>query len=246
VPRTAARCVLICSIVMLSLVVTACSHGGSVKEAASSLASSLGVTTAPRPPSTGPATATRPPTTRAPTRTATVTASPSTASAPAASASGESGSLLVWLWVALAAAAVIGLSAWIASARRRRRAAKADWHTRLIDAYAKGAALHDAMVAAEAPGALGSADAPARWAVIQRRADDFGQTLYMLREATADDEDRVRIEGVLASLQATRSAMEAERSGGSAGVAMPDVVRDRLSSFMASLQDLREPRLRPV
>ncbi len=259
-PRTAARCVLICWIVVLGCLATACSQGSSVKQAASSLASSKGVTVTPTPPAaTTPAA-----TTTAPTATATVTAPPSTATvtAPATTApapavatpatatptgASESGSSLVWLWVALAAAAVvvIALIAWIVSAGRRRTTARADGRTRLIDAYAKGSALHDAMVAAEAPGMLSSADAAVRWSDIQRRADDFGQTLYRLRESAAD-EDGVRIEAVLASLQAARSAMEAERSGQYAAGAMSDVVRDRLSSFMAALQDLREPRVRPA
>src|SRR5579875_2154353 len=224
VPRTAARCVLICWIVVLGCLATACSQGSSVKQAASSLASSKGVTVTPTPPAaTTPAA-----TTTAPTATATVTAPPSTATvtAPATTApahavatpatatptgASESGSSLVWLWVALAAAAVVVI-ARIVSAGRRRTTARADWRTRLIDAYAKGSALRDAMVAAEAPGMLSSADAAVRWSDIQRRADDFGQTLYRLRESAAD-EDGVRIEAVLASLQAARSAMEAERSG---------------------------------
>src|SRR5579875_1081391 len=251
VPRTAARCVLICWIVVLGCLATACSQGSSVKQAASSLASSKGVTVTPTPPAatTPAATATAPPSTATVTAPATTAPAPAVATPATATPTGasESGSSLVWLWVALAAAAVvvIALIAWIVSAGRRRTTARADGRTRLIDAYAKGSALHDAMVAAEAPGMLSSADAAVRWSDIQRRADDFGQTLYRLRESAAD-EDGVRIEAVLASLQAARSAMEAERSGQYAAGAMSDVVRDRLSSFMAALQDLREPRVRPA
>jgi hypothetical protein len=36
----------------------------------------------------------------------------------------------------------------------RRRPAKAGWRSRLVNAYAKGSALHDAMSVAEAPGGL--------------------------------------------------------------------------------------------
>jgi flagellar basal body-associated protein FliL len=198
------------------------------------------VTASPAKPTTSPASPTSPTSPTSATVTATATPTPTGAS--------KSGSSLVWLWVVLAAAAVvvIALVTWIVSASGRRRTAKADWQTRMIDAYSRGAALHDAMAVAEAPGALSSPDAPVRWSEIQRRADDFAQTLYRLREFTTDDEDRIRIDDVLASLQATRSAMEAERSGQYAAGAMSDVVRDRLASFMAALQDLRDPRVWPA
>ncbi|MBV9205827.1 MAG: hypothetical protein JO037_10605 [Actinobacteria bacterium] len=175
-----------------------------------------------------------PPTTPASSPTPSPTASPS-----------ASNSALPWVLVGLAAAVVIGLIAWLAHALGRRRSSRADWNTRLIDAYAKGAALHDAMLAAEAPGALGAPDAAARWAEIQRRADDYSQLLYRLEETAPNDDERVRLAGVLAALQAARSAMGAERSGVNAA-AMPGVVRDRLSYFMASLQQLREPDVRPA
>jgi hypothetical protein len=101
------------------------------------------------------------------------------------------------------------------------------------------------MAAAETPGAADSADATARWSDIQRRADDFSQLLYALQETAPDDQDRVRIANVLASLQAARSAMDNERSTRDGTGTMASVVRDRLSFFMASLQELREPPVRP-
>ena len=133
-----------------------------------------------------------------------------------------------------------GLIAWIVSAARGRSATAADWQSRLIDAYARGSALHDAMSVAEAPGAIGSPDAAARWADIQRRADDLTQTLYRLREAVPDDSDSARIADTLASLQAVRSAMAAERAPGGAGPQQAEVVRGRLYSFELSLRALRE------
>jgi hypothetical protein len=133
-----------------------------------------------------------------------------------------------------------GLIALLVSAGRRRSANAADWHSRLIDAYAKGSALHDAMSVAESPGEIVSPNAPARWADIQRRADDLTQTLYMLREAVPDDNDRARIADTLASLQAVRSAMAAERAPGGAGPQQAEVVRGRLYSFELSLRSLRE------
>ena len=156
------------------------------------------------------------------------TATPSTGSGPS----------LLWLWILLAAAALIGLIAWITHAARRRSAKAAGWRSRLIDAYAKGSALHDAMSVAEAPGAA-PGDAGARWADIQRRADDLTQTLYALHEAVPDPADQARIAEVLASLQAVRSAMDAERVPGGASPEQAQVVRSRLSAFELSLRALR-------
>ena len=192
--------------------------------------------------SSAPATETAPATTTAP---ATAAAPASAAPTATATTQGTSGSVSPWVWVAIGAVAFIaliaGIIAWTTRAHRRRGAATAEWRKQLIDAYAKGAALHDAMAAAEVPGALAAADAPARWYDIQRRADDFGQLLYMLRESATDEEDRIRISNVLASLQAARSAMDAERAAGGADSSLAAVVRDRLMFFRGSLSGLREP-----
>jgi hypothetical protein len=184
------------------------------------------------------------------TSTVTVTSSPKVtakpsvahsatpAAAPAASAtpSTESGTSLLWLWILLGVAA---LAAVIARSRRRHAAHAADWRSRLVDAYAKGSALHDAMSVAEAPGGLAAADAGARWADIQRRADDLTQTLYALREAVPDPADQARVAEVLTSLQAVRSAMDAERVPGGASPEQAEVVRGRLLEFELSLRALR-------
>jgi len=95
------------------------------------------------------------------------------------------------------------------------------------------------MSVAEAPGGLAAGDAGARWADIQRRADDLTQTLYALREAVPDPADQARIAEVLASLQAVRSAMDAERVPGGAGPEQAEVVRSRLFAFELSLRALR-------
>ena len=74
------------------------------------------------------------------------------------------------------------------------------------------------MSVAEAPGGL-AADAAARWADIQRRADDLAQTLYALHEEVPPDSaNRAKIDDTLASLQAVRSAMDAERAPGGASL----------------------------
>jgi hypothetical protein len=129
----------------------------------------------------------------------------------------------------------------IARARGRRSAAASGWQSKVIDAYAKGSALHDAMSVAETPGALAADDAGVRWSDIQRRADDLAQTLYALREAAPDDESRARVANALASLQAVRSAMDAERAPGGAGAQQAEVTRGRLAAFEASLRALRAP-----
>jgi hypothetical protein len=131
------------------------------------------------------------------------------------------------------------------AAGRRSRAAGA-WRSRVIDAYAKGSALHDAMSAAEVPGALAAADAGARWSDIQRRADDLTQTLYELRESAPGEEDRALVADSLTALQVVRSAMDAERGPAGAGAQQAEVVRSRLSSFEASLRALRGPDERPL
>jgi hypothetical protein len=172
---------------------------------------------------------------------ATHNATPAQAAQPSSSpAPGTtSASGLVWLWILLGAILLIGVIVWIARAGGRRSAAAAGWRSRVIDAYAKGSALHDAMSVAETPGALAADDAGARWSDIERRADDLAQTLYALREAAPDDETRARVADALASLQAVRSAMDAERVPGGAGAQQANVSRGRLSTFEASLRALR-------
>ena len=180
-----------------------------------------------------------------PTTTITTTVPPTqSASSPGLSgsspvASGGSGTSLIWLWVLLAVLAVTGLVVWIARSASRRSAAAAAWQSKVIDAYAKGSALYDAMSVAETPAALAAGDAGARWYDIQRRADDLAQTLYALREAAPDEERRARVADALTSLQAVRSAMDAERAPGGAGPLHADVVRDRMYTFETALRALR-------
>ena len=185
-----------------------------------------------------------------PSVTATPTSQPSatsSASAPAATAEPSSsptagsgsGSGLIWLWVLLGVIILVGVIVGIVRARGRRSAAAGSWRSSVVDAYAKGSALHDAMSVAETPGALGAYDAGARWSDIQRRADDLTQTLYALREAAPDDEGRARVADVLVSLQAVRSAMDAERAPGGADARQAEVARERLAFFEMSLRALR-------
>jgi hypothetical protein len=86
---------------------------------------------------------------------------------------------------------------------------------------------------------LADPDARARWYDNQRRADDLTQTLYALREAAPDPGDQTRIEDVLVSLRALRSAMDAERAPGGVIGQQADVVHGRLYAFESSLRALR-------
>ena len=216
--------------------------GSAVHSAIASLSPSRSVTSSsPSTPSQSPSTPS--PVTNTVTNTATPpTVGPSTQSAtPGGSpaASSGSGTNLIWLWILLGALAVIGVIVLIVRSAGRRSAAAASWESRVIDAYAKGSALYDAMSVAETPAGLAANDAGARWSDIQRRADDLTQTLYALREAAPDDDSRARVADVLASLQAVRSAMDAERAPGGAGPLHPQVVRDRMFAFETALRTLR-------
>ena len=223
--------------------------GSATSRAASAVSSATGGATAtPTPtvtptPTPTPTTPTAEPSTETVTATETATAAPTesvTSPAPSAAASGgSSGTSLLWLWILLGVLILAGLITWIATSGRRRKAAAAGWRSRLIDAYAKGSALHDAMSVAEVQGDLGASDARARWYDIQRRADDLAQTLYTLREEASDPEDQAAIADVLASLQAVRSAMDAERAPGGARPELAEVVRRRLYAFESSLRALR-------
>jgi hypothetical protein len=186
-----------------------------------------------------------------PSRSASIAPSAPTAEAPAPSqapenpaaaspaAAAASGSSLLWLWILLAVVAVVGLIVWIARASGRRSATAAGWHSKVINTYAKGQALADALRIAEA----GAAPA-ARWSGLQARADDLTQELYSLRESAPREEDRDLVADALASLQALRSAMaEEQAAGGAGGAHSPEAaqVHSRLMSFEASLRALQAP-----
>ncbi len=252
--------VLPVAVVVTTLGVAGCTSSvssaiGSATSAAASVVNSVTsgptatatVTSTPTPTPTRTVTPTVVPSTATATVTETATAAAPSASPSATASPAEGGKNLLWLWVVLgvvALALLIGLITWIAHAGRRRSAATAGWQSRVIDAYAKGSALHDAMSVAENPGDPASQGAQARWYDIQRRADDLNQTLYGLREEARDPGDAARIDDVLASLQAVRSAMDAERAPGAYIGQQADVVRSRLYAFESSLQALRagDPR----
>jgi hypothetical protein len=215
-----------------------CGGSGPVSGAVGSAISSLSPsrTASISLPTNGPPTPTAeaPPTSEAPAPTAAAAASPA--------ASGSSSSL-PWLWIALAAVVLIGLVVWIARASGRRSATASARRSAMIDTYAKGQALADAIRVADRPGVPG-ADAGGRWAGLQARADDLSRELYRLRESSSDEGERMRVEDTLNSLRALRSALADEQAaGGAAGPGSPEAaqVHGRLMSFEESLRALRAP-----
>ncbi len=183
------------------------------------------------------------PTAASPTSQPTVartTAPASPTLQPAGSPATGTGSSWLWLWILIGVVLVIGLVVLVLVTRyaRRRSVAAGDWLARAVDAYAQGSALRDAMVA-ERRGGLAAGDSGVRWAEIQRRADDFAQALYALREAAPETDDRVRVTDVLVALEAARSAMDAQRAPGGGTAGQAEVVHARLSAFRDSLGKLR-------
>ena len=175
-------------------------------------------------------------------RGARAAAAPPPAAASTAAASGSSSSLL-WLWIALAAVVLIGLVVWIARASGRRSATASGRRSAMIDTYAKGQALADAIRVADRPGVPG-ADAGGRWAGLQARADDLSRELYRLRESASDEGERMRVGDTLDSLRGLRSAMADEQAaGGAGGPGSPEAaqVHGRLMAFEESLRALRAP-----
>ena len=166
------------------------------------------------------------------------------ANAPAsssASAGNGSGSSLVWLWIVLGVLVLVGLIVGITRASGRRSAAAAGWQDKVVEVYAESAALHDSMRAAETPGALAAWDADARWSDIQRRADGLTRSLYALREAAPDEDQRARVSDVLVAVQGALAAMDAERGPGGQDGSWAQNVHSRLLAFAASVRALRAP-----
>jgi hypothetical protein len=225
--------------------------GSGVSSAIKNLApsASVSVPSAPQPtPSPSPVPATQPSVitpTAAPSVTQTATAPAPVVTPSGSPAAGRAPKPApAWLWWLVGIVVVIGLIVviWVVrSVTKGRSAAASRWRSRVIGAYGNGSALFDAMTFAERPGALDAADSGARWADIQHRADDLAQTLYAMREAAPDEEERARVADVLGSLQAVRSAMGTERAPGGADAGQAEVVRGRLSAFQAALQALRPP-----
>ena len=229
------------AILLAGVLVAACgqSGGGAIASLSPSRSASISVPSRSASislPSPSTSTNAQPPAT--PSAIAPATNAPSTSSAVAGSGSSSS---LIWLWIVIGILVLIGLIVGIARVRHRRSAAAAGWQDRVVELYAESAALCDSMRAAETPGALAAGDADARWSDIQRRADDLTRTLYALREAAPDQDERARISDVLVAVQGARAAMDAERGPGGGDGSSAQIVRSRLLAFEASVRALRAP-----
>ena len=236
--------ILVAGILAAAFLAAGCSAVKSAAGAVKSAAASHGVTISPPSLPTSAAATSAPPTpevTTAPPSPSPTAEQESPTPSPTSTASSSAlSNPLLWVLIAVAALVVIGLIVWLARASGRRSAAATGWQSQVADAYAKGSALADAVRLAEGPGALAAADAPARWADIQARMDDLGQTFYRLEEAAPDDGKRQRVSDARGWMQAVRATMTAERGPEGASIP-PERVRSRLASFQQALQLLREP-----
>jgi hypothetical protein len=150
---------------------------------------------------------------------------------------------MAWLWIVGGVVVITGVAVVVLVLRymgERGSVITGGWIGQAIDAYAKGAALHNEVSAAMRPDAPAAGDSGARWRDIQRRADDLAQELHALRETAADPEDRAHAADALGSLREVRSAMEGVTHAG-AGAGQAAVVRERLAAFERSLRALRSP-----
>ena len=209
--------VLAAVILVAGCLVTSCAQSARGAVTASSPSAGAPATPTPQPSVT--------PTAASPTAelsSASPTAAPTTASTapsptPSSSSTSTRGFNLAWLWVALGALVLLAiiLLATRSPGRGRPSAAAANWRSRAVDAYAKGAALDSAVRAAERQGVFTEA-ASIRWADLQRRADDLTETLYAMRETAPTENRRVQVENAILSLRAVRDAIDAQRSPGDA------------------------------
>jgi hypothetical protein len=126
------------------------------------------------------------------------------------------------LWAVLGALVLLGiiLLATRTPGRGRPSAAAANWRSRAVDAYAKGAALDSAVRAAERQGV-------------------FTEALYAMRETAPTENRRVQVENAILSLRAVRDAIDAQRSPGDASSRQGGVLNPRLSALESSLNALR-------
>jgi hypothetical protein len=109
----------------------------------------------------------------------------------------------------------------------------------VVDAYAQGSALADAIRMLEWPDGTGGRNGDARWADIQRRVDDFDQTLYGLRASAPGEPERGAVIEVITNLQAVRSVMEARQTSQAHDWASGRL-HGRLQTFEASWAELRD------
>lgn len=239
------KLILVLAMLTAGSLAAGCAQASNVKDAVANAAASDSVTASP--PTTSPTTPESSPT---PTPSAQPSAEPSTQSAapapaPSSQASSSANSVAdnpaFWLLIVLGAG-LIGVVVYLAARRPARRSTvTAGWRSQVADACAKGWALYDAISMVEAPEELAPASAGARWADIERRADDLNQTLYRLRETAPGEAEAARVSDVLTTLRGLRSAISAEHGPGQPDPSDHARVRSRLAFFESSLNALRRP-----
>ena len=126
------------------------------------------------------------------------------------------------------------------SAQVRSPVETTNWHSRAVDAYAKGAAFDGAVRTAERLD-VSSEAASIHWADLRRRADDLTEVLYAMRETAPTDHRRAQVENAILSLRAIRDAFEAQRPPGGASSQQGGVLRSQLSALESALNALRIP-----
>jgi hypothetical protein len=241
------KLILVLAMLAAGCLAVGCAQAGKVKDAAASAVASKSFTVSPPaispsqtpPPAPSPSESPQP-TPEATTQSAAPAPAPSS-KASAASSNSPDDNPALWLLVVLGAI-LIGMVVYLAARRSGQRSTMtAGWRSGVADASAKGWALYDAVSLAEAPEELAPGTAGARWADIERRADDLAQTLYRLRETAPDETEAARVSDVLGTLQGLRSAINSEQSPSEPGPTDHARVRSRLAFFEASLNALRRP-----
>ena len=67
-----------------------------------------------------------------------------------------------------------------------------------------------------------------------------------MQQGAPGEVERFQVADVIASLQAARSAMDAERSQGAFDGTLAGIARDRIAFFGSSVNSLRDPNVRPA
>jgi hypothetical protein len=241
----AGKLILVLALLAAGCLAAGCAEAGKAKDAVASAVASKSITVSPPTFSPTPSPTEAPTPTAEPTpETTTQSAAPAPASTQKASAAASTSphdNAALWLLVVLGAILIALVVYFAARGSGRRSSVTADWRSRVADACAKGWALYDAISMAEAPEEMAPGAAGARWADIERRADDLGQMLYRLRETAPGEAEAARVSDVLGTLQGLRAAINSEHSPGEAGPDDHARVRSRLAFFEASLNELRRP-----
>lgn len=109
-----------------------------------------------------------------------------------------------------------------------------NWRSRASHAYEQGGAFDGAVREGERQGAFLDPDG-ARWHDIQHRADDLTEALYILRETAPTGRRRAQVADALASLQAVRYGLDAQRAPDGAGAQQNGTLHSRLIALESLL-----------